>query len=80
VNDETAKNKLNLPNLVLHRLSLFFCNSSQDSRNHANSIEIGSILGAPNQVGTSGVATSAPPSRSAYVYSAPNFKPNSFSA
>jgi hypothetical protein len=28
-------------------------------------------------VGTSGAATSAPPSRSAYAYSAPNFKPNS---
>jgi hypothetical protein len=31
-------------------------------------------------VGTSGAATSTPPSQSAYAYSAPNFKPNSSSA
>jgi hypothetical protein len=31
-------------------------------------------------VGTSGAATSAPPSRSVYAYSAPNFKLNSSSA
>jgi hypothetical protein len=31
-------------------------------------------------VGTNGAATLAPPSRSVYAYSAPNFKPNSSSA
>jgi hypothetical protein len=81
MNDETAKTKLNLPNLIPRRLSLiFFYNNSQDSRNYSNSAEIGSILGAPNQAGTSGAATSAPPSRSAYAYLAPNFKSNSSSA
>ena len=34
----------------------------QDSHNYANSAEIGGILCAPNQVGTSGAATLAPPS------------------
>jgi hypothetical protein len=58
----------------------FFYNNSQDSRNYSNSAEIGSILGAPNQAGTTSAATSAPPSRSAYAYSVPNFKPNSSSA
>jgi hypothetical protein len=58
----------------------FFCNNSQDSHKYSNSAEISSILGAPNQVGTSGAATSSPPSRSAYAYSAPNFKLNSSSA
>jgi hypothetical protein len=61
---------------MLHGLSLVFYNNSQDSRNYSISVEIGSILGAPNQVGTSGIATSAPPSRSAYAYSASNFKSN----
>jgi hypothetical protein len=55
----------------------FFYNNSQDSRNYSNSAEIDSILGAPNQAETIGAATLAPPSRSAYAYSAPNFKPNS---
>jgi hypothetical protein len=73
------KNNLNLMNLMLHQLSLVFCNNSQDSRKYANSAEIGSILCAPNQVGTSGVATSASPSRSAYAYSVPSFKLNSSS-
>jgi hypothetical protein len=58
----------------------FLYNNSQHSRNYSNSAEIGSILGAPNQTRTSGAATSAPLSRSAYAYSAPNFKPNSSSA
>jgi hypothetical protein len=57
----------------------FFYNNSQDSHNYSNLIEISSILGAPNQAGISGAATSAPPSRSAYAYSTPNFKPNSSS-
>jgi hypothetical protein len=35
---------------------------------------MGSILGAPNQVGTSSGTTSAPPSRSVYAYSSPNLK------
>jgi hypothetical protein len=69
VNDETAKKQIEIaePNATLIKPS-FFCNNSQDSRNYSN------------QVGTSGVATSTPPSRSAYSYPAPNSKPNSPSA
>jgi hypothetical protein len=78
VNGETTKKQIEFaePNAIPIKPS-FFYNNSQDSRNYANSVKISSILGAPNQVGTSGVATSAPPSRSAYAYSAPNFKLNS---
>jgi hypothetical protein len=81
VNDETAKKQIEFvePNATPIKPS-FFCNSTQDSNNHTNSAKIGSILGAPNQVGTSGAATSTPPRRSAYAYSAPNFKPNSSSS
>jgi hypothetical protein len=41
----------------------FFYNNSQDSHNYSNSAKIGSILGAPNQAGTTDAATSTPPSR-----------------
>jgi hypothetical protein len=63
VNDETAKNHIEFvePSTTLIKPN-FFCNSSHDSRNYANSAKIGSILVAPNQVGTSGAATLAPPS------------------
>jgi hypothetical protein len=81
VNDETAIKQIKFaePSATLIKPS-FFYNSSQDSRSHANSTEIGSILGAPNQVGTSCAATLTPPSRSAFDYLAPNFKLNSSSA
>jgi hypothetical protein len=81
VNDETAKKQIEFtePNATPIKPSYFY-NNSQDSHNYSNSAEIGSILGAPNQAGTSGATTSAPPSRSAYAYSVPNFKPNSSSA
>jgi hypothetical protein len=81
VNDETAKKQIKFvePNAMSINPS-FFCNNSQDSRNYSNSVKIGSILGAPNQVGTTGATTLAPPSQSVYAYSAPNFKPNSSSA
>jgi hypothetical protein len=63
VNDETAKKQIEFakPNATPIKPS-FFYNNSQDSRNYSNSADISSILGAPNQVGTSGAATSAPPS------------------
>jgi hypothetical protein len=81
VNDETAKKQIEFaePNSTLIKTS-FFYNNFQDSRNYASTVEIGSILVAPNQVGTNGAATLAPPRRSVYAYSAPNFKPNSSSA
>jgi hypothetical protein len=80
VNDETAKKQVKFaePNATQIKPS-FFYNNSQDSRNYSNSTEICSILGAPNQVGTSGASTSVPPSQSVYAYSAPNFKSNSSS-
>jgi hypothetical protein len=80
VNDETTKKQLKFvePSATPIKPS-FFCNNSQDSRNYANSTEIGNILCAPSQVGTSGIVTSAPPSRSAYAYSVPNLKTNSSS-
>jgi hypothetical protein len=72
VNDEAAKKHIEFiePNATPIKPS-FFYNNSQDSHNYASSVEIDSILGAPNLVGTSGAATSAPPNRSAYAYSAP---------
>jgi hypothetical protein len=81
VSDETVKKLIEFakPNATLIKDS-FFYNNSHDSRNYSNSAKIGSILGAHNQAGTSGAATSAPPNRSAYDYSAPNFKPDSSSA
>jgi hypothetical protein len=80
VNDETSKKQIEFaePNATPIKPS-FFYNNFQDSHNYSNSAEISSILGAPNQARTSGAATSAPPSRSAYAYSTPNFKPNSSS-
>jgi hypothetical protein len=81
VNDETAKKQIEFaePNATPIKPSFFYINS-QDCRNYSNSAEINSILGAPNQAGTSGATTSAPPSQSTYAYSAPYFKPNSSSA
>jgi hypothetical protein len=81
VNDETAKKQIEFaePSAALIKPS-FFRNNSQDSCKYANSAEVGSILGEPNQLGTSDVATSAPPCQSVYAYSAPNFKSNSSSA
>jgi hypothetical protein len=81
VNDETSKQQIEFVKLNATLIKpTFFYNSSQDSRNYSNLTEVDSILGAPNQEGTSGAATSAPPSRSAYAYSGPNFKPNLSSA
>jgi hypothetical protein len=80
VNDKTIKKQIEFveSNATSIKPS-FFYNNSQDSRNYSNSAKIDSILGASNQAGTSGAATSAAPSRSAYAYSAPNFKLNSSS-
>jgi hypothetical protein len=63
VNDETSKKQIEFakPNATPIKPS-FFYNNSQDTRNYSNLAEIGRILGAPNQAGTSGVATLAPPS------------------
>jgi hypothetical protein len=81
VNDETSKKQIEFAKLNAMPIKpSFFYNNSQDRRNYSNLTEINSILGAPNQAGTSSVGTSAPPSRSAYAYSTPNFKMNSSSA
>jgi hypothetical protein len=75
VNDETTKNQLEFaePSATPIKPNFFYSNY-QDSHNYANLAEIGSILCAPNQVGTSGATASAPSSRSTYAYSAPNLK------